>query len=117
MTRISPPGVHTVCQRSFHEFTTALKRNMKQGTPEIVLLAPGCHKEVLKLLAEPWATKRSIRYFKGDASNVVDLARVRAEEASMTFILADFFTPEPYGEDHNNVLLAAALQVRLAIEM
>jgi hypothetical protein len=97
------------------DFLRSLCRD--NGTPEIVLLAPGCHKEVLKLLAEPWATKRSIRYFKGDASNVVDLARVRAEEASMTFILADFFTPEPYGEDHNNVLLAAALQVRLAIEM
>ena len=54
------------------------------STPEIVLLAPSCSEEVRSLLNEPWAKCRSIQYFKGDASNAADLARVRAEEASMT---------------------------------
>ena len=54
------------------------------STPEIVLLATSCSEEVRSLLNEPWAKCRSIQYFKGDASNAADLARVRAEEASMT---------------------------------
>ena len=40
--------------------------------------------KVRSLLNEQWAKCRSIQYFKGDASNAADLARVRAEEASMT---------------------------------
>jgi hypothetical protein len=80
------------------------------NTPEVVLLATECQPEVREMLQEPWIKSKSIQFFKGDATSNKALRRVRAEEASMTFIISDFFSSSPYSEDHNNVLLAAALQ-------
>lgn len=38
-----------------------------------------------------------------------DLKRVRAGEAKMTFVLADFTATEPNAEDKENIIRAAAM--------
>jgi hypothetical protein len=82
----------------------------EKSIPEIVLLAEECSEDVSGLLASKFAKRFNIKYFRGHATKPEDLSRVKAEDASMTFIIPDFFSDDTFNEDYNNVLLTAALQ-------
>jgi len=58
----------------------------------------------------PWASRFSIQIFAGSPLNRADLERVRAGDASMTFILADLYAQDSYTEDMKNILAACAFE-------
>jgi len=80
-------------------------------TPDIVLMGQtSCSKEVRAMLKCEWAMGYELQYFIGCPLDAEDLMRVRASEASMVFIIADFLTSDTNKEDKENALIAAALQ-------
>lgn len=60
-----------------------------------------------------WAQLFNIQYFIGSPLNEIDLIRVKASEASMVFIIADFQANDTQTEDRTNVLFAASVQETL----
>ena len=57
-----------------------------------------------------WASSYSIQIFAGSPLDRADLERVRAGDASMTFILADLYSQDSYTEDLQNILIATAFE-------
>jgi hypothetical protein len=58
---------------------------------------------VKQVLRQPWARSHRIHFFIGSPLQRRDLARVRAGDASMVYVLADFETQDTRGEDQRNV--------------
>jgi len=82
----------------------------RDGCPEIVLMSQAaCSDAVRDMLKEPWVQHQSIHFFVGSPLNTTDMERVRANEASVSFILADFETADTVAEDQRNMMIAAAL--------
>ena len=92
---------------------TFLRAMCRHDTPDIVMLSQAqCSDPVRKLLKENWARwpQQRIKYFVGDPHDPKALARVRAGDASMTFVLSNFDTDNSVAEDQANLLIAATLQ-------
>lgn len=62
------------------------------------------------MLKSEWAQGFNIYYFIGSPLDPLDLERVKAKEASMTFIISDFDSADTKAEDTSNAMFASALQ-------
>jgi len=96
-------------------FMRALCRDDKfYHAPDIVMMGPtACTPEVREMLKSEWAQGFNIQYFLGSPFIESDLIRVRASEASMVFIIADFQATDTKKEDTSNSLMAASFQQSL----
>jgi hypothetical protein len=105
-------GVTCGSQTVLETFMRGLCRNNKYyDTPDIVLMGQtSCSAEVKAMLKSEWAMGYTLQYFIGCPLDAKDLIRVKASDASVVFILADFLTTDTKMEDSANSLIAAALQ-------
>ena len=89
---------------------TFLRGLCREGCPEIVLMSQaGASEGVRGLLRSRWCTEYRVSFFVGSPLSVADLERVRAAEASMCFVIADFQTENTAAEDQRNIMVAGNL--------
>mmetsp|Transcript_1266 Transcript_1266/g.1618 ORF Transcript_1266/g.1618 Transcript_1266/m.1618 type:complete len:1377 (+) Transcript_1266:55-4185(+) len=93
-------------------FLRALCRyDSQDDIAEVVLMGQSrCSDKVRTMLRSEWAQGFHLTYFIGSPLDPNDLERVRAKDASVSFIIADFHSPDTKMEDAGNALFASALQ-------
>ena len=68
-------------------------------------MGPELSEEAKDLVGQRWARNFHISFFKGSPLNPDDMERVKVQETSMVFIIADFNSQNAHDEDRYNIML------------
>ena len=82
-----------------------------EGLAEVVLLSETPISPFQRRLMQgAWARRFNLKVLVGSVHHRGDMARARASDAAMIFILGDFQTSDRAGEDRSNLLMASHVQ-------